>query len=48
MTVCGGLKLIEDYLKLLSDITVDDLENVIRKYLSVENAVISVLVPEEA
>ena len=47
MTVCGGLKLIEDYLKLLSDITVDDLENVIRKYLSVENAVISVLVPEE-
>ena len=48
MTVCGGLKLIEDYLKLLSDITVDDLENVIMKYLSVENAVISVLVPEEA
>ena len=28
--------------------TVEDLENVIRKYLSIDNAVISVLVPEEA
>ena len=48
MTVCNDLKLIEDYLKDLEDITVEDLENVIRKYLSIDNAVISVLVPEEA
>lgn len=47
MTVCDDLKLIEDYLKDLEDITVADLENVIRKYLSIDNAVISVLVPEE-
>ena len=48
MTVCNDLKLIEDYLRDLEDITVEDLENVIRKYLSIDNAVISVLVPEEA
>lgn len=47
MTVCNDLKLIEDYLKDLEDITVEDLEKVIRKYLSIDNAVISVLVPEE-
>jgi len=47
MTVCNDLKLIEDYLKYLEDITVEDLENVIKKYLSIDNAVISVLVPEE-
>ena len=47
MTVCDDLKLIENYLKDLEDITVEDLENVIRKYLSLDNAVISVLVTEE-
>ena len=45
-TVCGGLKLIEEYLKDLESITVTDLENAVRKYLSIDNAVISVLVPE--
>ncbi len=45
-TVCGGLKLIEEYLNDLENISVEDLENVIRKYLSIENAVISVLMPE--
>lgn len=46
MTVCDDLKLIEDYLVDLDSITVADLENSIRKYLSLNNAVISVLVPE--
>lgn len=46
MTVCDDLKLIEDYLADLDSITVTDLENSIRKYLSLNNAVISVLVPE--
>lgn len=45
-TVCGSLKLIEEYLNDLENITVEDLENVIRKYLSLNNAVISVLIPE--
>ena len=47
MTVCGDLKLIEDYLADLDSITVEDLEDTIRKYLSIDNAVISVLVPNE-
>ena len=45
MTVCDDLKLIEDYLADLDSITVADLENSIRRYLSLNNAVISVLVP---
>ena len=45
-TVCGGLKLIEEYLNDLENISVTDLENAIKKYLSIDNAVISVLVPE--
>lgn len=48
MTVCDDLKLIEDYLSDLDSITVEDLEETIRKYLSIDNAVISVLVPDEA
>ena len=46
MTVCEDLKLVEDYLNDLNEITVADLENTIRKYLSLDNAVISLLVPE--
>ncbi len=46
-TVCGSIQLIEEYLQDLESITVDDLENTIRKYLSIDNAVISVLVPED-
>ena len=47
MTVCGDLKLIEEYLSDLENITVTDLEDVIQKYLSIDNAVISILSPEE-
>lgn len=46
MTVCENLKLIEDYLKDLESITIEDLERTIKKYLSLNNAVISVLTPE--
>lgn len=46
MTVCDDLKLVEDYLSYLDNITVDDLEETIKKYLSINNAVISVLIPE--
>ena len=48
MTVCDNLKLIEDYLKDVEDITIEDLENSIKTYLDINNAVISVLDPEEA
>ena len=46
MTVCEDLTLIEQYLKDLDEITVEDLENTIHKYLDINNAVISILVPE--
>lgn len=46
MTVCEDLKLVEDYLADLESITVKDLEDSITKYLKLENAVISVLVPQ--
>lgn len=45
-TVCENLKLVEDYLTYLEQITVEDLEEVINRYLNINNAVISVLVPE--
>ena len=47
MTVCEDLKLIEDYLKDLDAITISDLENTIKNYLNINNAVISILEPEK-
>ena len=47
MTVCDDLKLIEEYLKDLEDISIQDLNDTIEKYLSIDNAVLSVLVPEK-
>lgn len=46
MTVCEDLKLIENYLKDVEDITIEDLENTVKKYLNLNNAVISILEPE--
>lgn len=45
MTVCGDLKLVEEYLRDLENITVENLENSVRKYLNINNAVISLLMP---
>lgn len=47
MTVCEDLKLIEEYLKDLESITIEDLNTSIKTYLNINNAVLSVLVPEE-
>lgn len=46
MTVCGDLKLVEEYLRDLENITIEDLEASIHKYLDIKNAVISVLMPQ--
>lgn len=46
MTVCEDLKLVEDYLKDLNEISIEDLENTIRNYLNIDNAVVSLVVPE--
>ena len=47
MTVCDDLKLIEEYLNELDSITLEDLNNAVKTYLSLDNAVISILVPEK-
>ncbi|MDD3436685.1 MAG: pitrilysin family protein [Candidatus Gastranaerophilales bacterium] len=46
MTVCDDLKLIEDYLKILDEISIDYLQEAANKYLDINNATISVLLPE--
>ncbi len=46
MTVCDDLKLVEEYLRDLENITVEDLEAAVRKYLNIKNAVISILMPQ--
>ena len=45
ITVCDDLKLVEEYLSDLNSITVGDLENTIKKYLNLDNAVVSILKP---
>ena len=46
-TVCNNLKLVEDYLKDLDEITLEDLKTSIEKYLNINKAVISILMPEK-
>lgn len=46
MTVCHNLSLVEDYLKLLDEITIEDLLKTSQKYLNINNASISILLPE--
>ena len=46
MTVCDDLKLIEDYLNDLDSISLEDLNSAINDYLKIDNAVISILTPE--
>lgn len=46
MTVCNDLSLIEDYLKVLEEISVNDLQEVAKKYLDISTASISILLPQ--
>lgn len=46
-TVCDNLSLVEDYLEDLKDITTDDLKIAAKRYLDINHAVISVLMPEK-
>ena len=47
MTVCDDLSLITDYLKLVEDVSVSDLHSAAAGFLGINNAVISVLMPED-
>jgi len=46
MTVCNDLSLVTDYLDILENISIKDLEDAANRYLNINNAVISVLLPE--
>ena len=46
MTVCNNLELVEEYLEELEKFSIDDFKEIVKKYLPVKNAVISVLMPE--
>lgn len=46
MTVCDDLKLAEDYLKVLDEITIEYLREAAKTYLNIDNASISVLMPQ--
>ncbi len=48
MTVCNNLALVEDYLNILNNITISDLHDTAVKYFNINNAVISVLMPEKS
>lgn len=47
MTVCDDLALVSDYLDVLEHITIEDLKDCAKRYFNIENATISVLMPEE-
>ena len=47
MTVCNDLSLVTDYLGIVEDIKVCDLQDAAKQFLNINNATISVLLPEE-
>ncbi len=46
MTVCDDLALAEEYIPICDSLTAKDLEETAKKFLNINNAVISVLIPE--
>ena len=46
MTVCNDLSLVTDYLDIVEGVTISDLETAAKSFLNINNAVISVLMPE--
>ena len=46
MTVCNSLECVEEYINVIDLITIDDIKTCANKYLNINNAVISVLMPE--
>ncbi|MDD3236871.1 MAG: pitrilysin family protein [Candidatus Gastranaerophilales bacterium] len=47
MTVCNGLEMVDSYIDTLENITEDDVLEVAKKHLNLDNATISVLLPNE-
>ena len=46
MTVCDDLDLAEQYIPTCDSLTIEDLQEVAKKYLNINNAVISILKPK--
>ena len=46
MTVCENLECVNEYAKLLDEITLEDVNALAQEYLDLNKAVISVLMPE--
>lgn len=46
MTVCQDLECVNEYVKLLDEVTLDDVNAIAKEYLDLNKAVISVLMPE--
>ena len=46
MTVCNDLKYVEEYKNVIDTITIDDIKTTAKKYLDINHAVISILMPE--
>lgn len=47
MTVCGDLSLVESYIPICKNMSCEDLQEVAKKYLDINHAVISVLMPKK-
>ncbi len=47
MTVTDRLESVEEYIKVIDEITADDVLNTAKKYINIQNASISVLMPEQ-
>ena len=48
MTVCDDLALAEEYIPICEEITTQDLQEAAKKYLDINNAVISILSPKSS
>ena len=46
MTVCNKLECVEEYINVIEEITAEDIKETAKKYLEINHAVISVLMPE--
>lgn len=46
MTVCNSIECVEEYVKVIDEITLEDVKNAVTKYLNLNKAVISLLMPE--
>ena len=47
MTSCENLEAVNEYVRLLDELTLEDVKCVAQEYLDLNKAVISVLMPEE-